>query len=202
MALIPQERHKQVCLLIGFVALAAIYGWFEYIYTPRSLEVEELTSRLEQIQDRNRRANIVALQGEAELEERLVVYERHVRRLEELIPASEEVPALLNTIAMEARRARVELGSLRPEPASPGEFYTRRSYDMAAVGEYHDVGRFLTSIASLPRIVTPVDLEIQPFSGPPPRPGVENPVVVRFRILTYVLPEAPRTIATQAEESR
>jgi len=198
MALLPQERHKQVSLLVGFLALAAIYGYFEYVYTPQKLEIENLTARVEQIQDRNRRANIAAVQGGADLEERLAVYERHVRRLEELIPESEEVPSLLNTIAIEARRARVELGSLRPEPSSPGEFYTRQSYEMAAVGEYHDVGRFLTEIASLPRIITPVDVVVERFTGTSPRPGLENPVIVQFRILTYVLPEPVRTITTDA----
>jgi type IV pilus assembly protein PilO len=200
MALIPQERHKQICLLVGFAALAIGYAFFEYWYSPRAQEIEDLEVRLEQIEDQNRRAQIIAARGGIEIEERLAVYERHVQRLEDLIPETEEVPTLLRTIATEARRTRVELGSLRPEPSSPGEFYDRQTYEMAAVGEYHDVGRFLTAVASLPRIITPLDLEVSQFAGTPPRPDVENPVVARFRIETYVLPEGQRAMEPLTDE--
>lgn len=191
MALLPTERPRQIALLVGFLALAAIYVVFEYWHTPRVQEVTELEARLEQIEDRNRRAQIVAARGGAELEERLAVYQRHIQRLEQLIPQSEEVPSLLNSIATEARRTGVDLGSLRPEPSVPGEFYNRQSYEMAAVGEYHDVARFLTAVASLPRIITPLDMEVAQHTGAAPRADVENPVVARFRIETYVLPSGP-----------
>ena len=194
MALLPQERYKQICLLVGFVALAALYGFFEYWHSPRAQEVEDLQVRLEQIEDRNRRAQIMAARGGAELEERLAIYERHVQRLEQLIPASEEVPSLLNSIATEARRHRVELGSFRPEPSSPGEFYDRQMYEWAVVGEYHDVGRFLTAVASLPRIITPMDMELEQFTGSPPSPDVQNPVRARVRIQTDVNPDGTEPI--------
>jgi type IV pilus assembly protein PilO len=105
-----------------------------------------------------------------------------------LIPHSHEVPALLNNMAMEARRTGIELALMRPEPAESGAFYTRRSYEIGVVGEYHDVGRFLTSIASLPRIVTPVDLDVAPFEGDDETLDYDAPVEARFRIVTYVLP--------------
>ncbi|MEX0843017.1 MAG: type 4a pilus biogenesis protein PilO [Gemmatimonadota bacterium] len=188
MALLPQERHKQISLLVGFLALAAIYGYFEYVYSPEANQVAELEVRLDRLEDNNRRAQIIAARGGAELEERLAVYERHVRRLEELIPQSEEVPALLNSITTAARQSRVELESFGPEPTSPGQFYNRQTYEMAATGGYHDVARFLTSIASLPRIVTPTDVDVSPFGGPSGS-GAEYPVVARFRIETYILPD-------------
>ena len=201
MALLPQERHKQIALLVGFLALAAIWAFYDYWYTPRAMEIEDLEARLEQVEDQNRRAQIVAARGGAELEERLAIYQRHVQRLEELIPETEEVPALLNSIATEARRSRIDLGSLRPEPTSPGEFYDRQSYEMAAVGEYHDIGRFLTAVASLPRIITPMDLEVEQHTGPNPRPEVENPVVARFRIETYVIPNGVSQFDLELDES-
>ena len=189
MALLPQARHKQISLLVGFLALAAIYGYFEYVHTPEVRHIEELEVRLERLEDNNRRAQIIAARGGVELEERLAVYERHVRRLEELIPQSEEVPSLLNAITTAARQSRVELESFGPEPTSPGQFYNRQTYEMAATGEYHDVARFLTRIASLPRIVTPTDVDVSPFGGPSGS-GAEFPVVARFRIETYILPDA------------
>lgn len=189
MALLPQEKHKQIALLVGFLALAGLYGYFEYLYTPEATQVEELEARLEQLEDNNRRAQLIAARGGDELEERVAVYERHVRRLEELIPRSEEVPALLNSITTEAYQSRVELGAYTPEPRSPGQFYDRHTYEASAVGEYHDIAHFLTRVASLPRIITPLDLELTPFGGDPPRHDSESPVEANFRIRTYALPD-------------
>jgi len=201
MALLPQERHKQIALLVGFLALAGMWAFYDYWYNPRVMEIEGLQARLEQVEDQNRRAQVVAARGGVELEERLAIYQRHVQRLEELIPETEEVPALLNSIATEARRSRIDLGSLRPEPSAPGEFYDRQSYELAAVGEYHDIGRFLTAVASLPRIITPMDVEVEQHTGPNPRAEVENPVVARFRIETYVIPNGVSQFDLELDES-
>jgi type IV pilus assembly protein PilO len=190
MALLPQERYKQYALLVGIAAIALGYAFFEYWYTPRAEEVERLEVRLEALQDQNRRAQVIAARGGPELEERLAVYERHLARMEELIPRRGEVPALLNTITAEANRFGVVMGSLRPEALRDEEFYTRESYQISVIGEFHQVGRFLTSIASLQRIITPVDLEIAPYTGQAPPPGIENPVTASFRIETYQAPSA------------
>lgn len=188
MALIPAEQHKRIALVVGLVALAGLYLAWEYWYTPTSERIAQLETRVTQLQDQNRRAEIIAARGGEELEERLALYEQHVQRLEQLIPAGEEVPALLNAIAMEAQRVRVRLDTWQPEPSEPGEFYSRESYEMSVIGEYHDVGRFLTAIASLPRIVTPVDLRLEYSPGASVREDVQSPVRAQFRIRTYILP--------------
>ena len=60
---------------------------------------------------------------------------------------------------------------------------------MTVVGEYHAVGRFLTEIASLSRIVTPVQVDISVYGNPAAVPDMESPVQASFRIETYVLPD-------------
>lgn len=76
-----------------------------------------------------------------------------------------------------------------PEPRTPGAYYDQTSYSMAVVGEYHDVARFLTDIASLSRIVNPIELDIQLFPQPERFPDMESPILASFRIETYVLPD-------------
>ena len=197
MALIPSEPRQRAALLVIFVGLAGMYGFWEYWYNPRKLEIERLESRLEQLEDQNRRARVLATRGVEELEERLAVFDRHLRQLETFIPRNEEVPRLLESMALEARRNNLgDLASINPEPSQPGAYYTRTSYEVSVIGPYHDVGRFLTAVASLPRIITPVDLEMTSRLGPRGR-GAANQedepgdVTARFRIETYVLPDAP-----------
>jgi type IV pilus assembly protein PilO len=132
---------------------------------------------------------VLAAQGGGDLQERLALYEAHVAQLEELIPAREEVAALVDDIGTRARIMNVDLREMQPQPREPGEHYDRTSFNMAVVGEYHNVARFLTEVASLSRIVTPVQVEVSLFDQPQQYRELQSPVVAVFRIETYVLPE-------------
>jgi type IV pilus assembly protein PilO len=190
MALLPQEPKHQKALVVIVLALGAVYAAYTYLYSPRKTELETLRTRVEGLQSTNRQAQIQAARGGQDLEERNALYERHVMQLEQLIPQTEEVPQLMRTIATEARAAGIELSALNREPDQPGEFYTRSSWSLNVFGEYDDVGRFVTSIASLPRIITPVDMELGLYAQPA---GVgldfEFPVLATFRIELYVVPD-------------
>jgi len=188
MALIPDDPKQRNALVIGILAVAGFYFFWSWWYTPFSTEVEEMSARLEQLDTENRRAQILATRGGAELEELLARYERHVSMLEALIPQSEEVSALLNDVSRVARETGVENASLRPEADEAGEFYTKESYAMEVYGEYHDIGRFLASIASLSRIITPVNLELSRFEGNRSGLDMEAPVTASLQIQTYILP--------------
>lgn len=191
MALIPDDPKQRNALVIGILAAAVFYFFWTYWYTPVRTEVDEMTARLEQLDAENRRAQIIATRGGAELEELLARYERHVGQLEALIPRSEEVPALLNDVTAVARQTGVELAVLRPEADEVGAFYTKKSYQLDLIGEYHDLGRYLASIASLPRIITPVNLEVTRFQGNQSVLDMESPLTARLQIQTYSLPSGP-----------
>jgi type IV pilus assembly protein PilO len=202
MALIPDKPTQRAALMIFVVASAVLYLFYDYWYTPQREDLNSMQARFEQLESANRRAQIVAARGSQDLIERLALYERHVVTLERLIPQSHEVPTLLNNMAMEARRSGVELSLMRPEPPEMGAYYTKRSYEIGVVGEYHDVGRFLTSVASLTRIVTPVDLDVALFEGDTDAIDLEGGISARFRVETYVLPgpgEVPADVPVTEE---
>ena len=188
MALIPDDPRQRNALLIGILVAALFYVFWSWWYTPRNTEVEEMAARLEQLDSENRRAQIIATRGGAEMEELLARYERHLTQLEGLIPQDEEVAALLNDISRVARETGVEDASLRPETDEVGEFYTKESYALEVYGEYHDIGRFLANIASLRRIITPVNLELSRYEGNREVVDMEAPVMASFQIQTYMLP--------------
>lgn len=183
----PQQRNY---MLFGLLALAAIIPFRMYILAPRQAENTELQGEVERLEVQNRRAQVIVAQGGAEgIRERLALYQRHVAKLEELIPGVEEVATLADEIASQGRFTGVEIERMVPEPRQPGAYYDRTSYEMAVIGEYHGVARFLTRIASLSRIVKPVEVDVQPYSQAQRFPEMEAPVLATFRIETYVLPD-------------
>ncbi|MBT8402428.1 MAG: type 4a pilus biogenesis protein PilO [Gemmatimonadetes bacterium] len=188
MALLPQEPRQQGALVAIVVALAGFYLFYDAMLTPANTEIADMATRLEVLESQNRTAQITATRGGADLEERTELYERHVRRLEQLIPAHEEVPQLLSDIAALARRMNVNWADVIPEADDLGTFYDKKSYSVRVEGEYHDVGRFVTAVASLPRIITPVNMDLQGLLETHSARDYQSPVQASFQIQTYVVP--------------
>lgn len=186
----PSDPKQRNALLVGVGFLLLLYPFNSFWYKKKQEELIALQARLESLDTQNRQARITSARGGGELEELMALYERHVAKLEELIPAAEEVAALIDDISDRTRIADVALNSIEPEPAETGAFYTKTSYQMAVIGEYHSVGRFLTEIASLSRIVTPVEVDISLYQQPNLYPDYVAPIIANFRIETYVLPAA------------
>ncbi len=186
----PTDPTQRNWMLGGIVMLALAVLFNQFYLPPRNEANDEVRARLESLDVQNRQAQVIIARGGVdELRRRMDQYTRHVDRLEELIPGEEEVPALLDDIQGLARSSGVDVLGLDPEPPEASGPYTRLGRQMTVVGEYHDVAAFLTSIASLPRIVTPVQVDVAIFNQPQSRPGMEFPVQATFRIETYILPE-------------
>ncbi|GMR12402.1 MAG: hypothetical protein BMS9Abin29_0591 [Gemmatimonadota bacterium] len=187
MALIPDDPKQKNALIVGLLFLVGLYLVNTYWRVDRVAEVEQEESRLEALENSNRSAEIIAARGGSALQERMAVYERHISQLEALIPLEEQVASLLNDLTLLARDLGVDLDMMRPEPSEPSDFYTKQTYSLRVIGEYHDVSRYITRVASLERIITPIDLSLSLFGTPERFREYESPVQAEFRIQTYVI---------------
>jgi type IV pilus assembly protein PilO len=192
MALPPLDPQTRRNLLLGAAVLALVsYGFYSYVYSPRVTEVDALRTRLEELQTRNSSARALTRGVGDDPEGVLAAYRRQLESVEGLIPSGEELPDLLDAISMEAQRSGVEISLIQPSGATEEQYYTRRVYDMAVLGRYHDIGEFLTRVASLPRIVTPKNLVLAPAPATGAQPAsAAEPVRLeaRFSVETYVIP--------------
>jgi Tfp pilus assembly protein PilO len=186
---IPKDQETQKRLLIGLVPLLLAFVYNYFVDSKKTTEIETLTARHQQLETVNASMRPQALTGGAELQQKLALYEQHMKRLEELIPQSEEVAQLLNSMSERAQDAAVDLALMKPEVETPGQFYNEQSYQIATVGNYHEIGRYLSMISSLSRIITPVELKITPLPQDTLRDGTPR-LKAEFRIVTYVIPPA------------
>lgn len=186
----PTDPTQRNWMLGGLAALVILVPFNMYLMAPKHEANAVIQDHLESLDIQNRQAGVILARGGGrDLEERMALYERHVARLEELIPGQEDVAVLMDEIQTRARLVGVDVQSLDPEPTEPAGPYNRTGYAMTVVGEYHAVARFLTEIASMSRIVTPVQVDIDLFPTPETHPEMESPVQMSFRIVTYVLPD-------------
>lgn len=186
MALLPQEPRDQYRFL-GVLLLLAVGGvYYLYLHRPRADELVELEARVEQIEQANELAE-TRMQNLDQVRRELELGERQFAVLERLVPAESEVPAIYEAIASESQSLGLELISVTPTDPQPDTagYFMRQNWQMEVEGEYHDIGEFLTRVASFDRIVRPEIQQVQPAretnSG-------RQLVRARFELETFVIP--------------
>ncbi len=78
------------------------------------------------------------------------------------LPSKTEVANLLNDISQTRVASSLEEELFQPQPEIPKDFYAEIPNKIVVVGNYHEVGSFVSGVAALPRIVTIDEVEIKP----------------------------------------
>lgn len=78
------------------------------------------------------------------------------------LPSDTEVPGLLEDITKKGEVSGLEIKSIDLDNEVSKEFYVELPIDIVVQGSYHDMGAFVSGVASLPRIVTLTDFTIKP----------------------------------------
>lgn len=78
------------------------------------------------------------------------------------LPTDTEVPGLLDDISKRGEDARLKFDSIKLMTEVAREFYIELPIQIKVQGTYHDMGGFVSGVASLPRIVTLHDFKIVP----------------------------------------
>lgn len=81
------------------------------------------------------------------------------------LPSDTEVPGLLEDITRTGLGSGLEFEEIKLLPEVVQQFYIELPIQISVVGAYHDLGTFVSGVASLPRIVTLHDFEIKPVSA-------------------------------------
>lgn len=185
MALLPENQDDQLKFLgvVVLLGLGAIY-WL-YWYAPRSEELALRQERLSQVRFENRRAEIRVGNLDA-LREELAVRRSALEDLQALVPSSAEVAALYDRITRVSQGLGLEMVSVSPRPMvrEEGQYFHRQRWSMVVEGGYHRIGRFLSDVASMSRLVRPAVVRIVPTPE-----GQDGSVRAELELATFVLPE-------------
>jgi type IV pilus assembly protein PilO len=195
MALLPTDPKARNYVFGGILALLAAGAYFQLLYTPHREELATVEEHVDALAAANRKAeaelargNVGALRAEA------AQSRENLELMRQLVPTSNEVPALLEQVSTAARRVGLDIGAVEPEPVIEGDEFDTYRYRITVIGDYHAVGQFLTNVGSLTRIIAPVNLRLQPMEPGAnrmrARPG-QSPLNSQIEIQTYVARTAP-----------
>lgn len=99
------------------------------------------------------------------LKDQMMEMEQSFGEMLRQLPNKTEVDALIVDISQTGLAAGLEFDLFRPGDERPSEFYSEFPISIAVRGNYHQLGEFISGIASLPRIVTTHDIKINKAQG-------------------------------------
>ena len=192
MALLPTKQRDQVMVLICAVVIALTAAYFVYVWQPKSAELTDLQAHVDTVEALNRKAKAEIAKGSiAMLKKQAEDMSKDLDVMRHLVPTSNEVPALLEQVSTAARRAGLDLAEVLPEGVLPGDDFDTYKFRIGVTGPYHKVAALLTNVASLQRIVTPMNLQVSvatPRQTAEYKPRRDEQLLdVKFEIQTYVV---------------
>ena len=206
MALLPTRQRDQVFFIIIVAALALAVVYYQYAFSPKQEELAVIETHLETLKTQNEKAKAELATGSVdELRAQALRYQQNLALMRQLVPMSNEVPALLEQVSTAARRVGLDIGTVEPEPVITGPQFDTYRYKIAVVGSYHSLGEFLTNVGSLTRIIAPINLTLaQPstaYAAAKKKNRDQSILEARFEIQTYVAKSAARCVSICASAS-
>ncbi len=192
---LTKRDQMLVSVAVMTIAMAGAYGYF--LYMPKRVQLAAIEEHVVVLDRKNDQAKKDLTNGSvARLVEQAAGYEASLKVLHQLVPTTNEVPALLENVSTAARRVGLDLASVEPMPVLIGEQFDTYRYKVSVKGGYHALAGFLTNVGSLNRIIAPVALDVKMQTAVEkkkarPKDG-ESTLDTDFQIQTYIA-HAPLT---------
>jgi type IV pilus assembly protein PilO len=190
----PLDQKGKNAIAIAVVLLMGAGAYWYYMYAPDAAAISKIAMHADTLETQNAKVQReVALGMEGKLRADAERYTTELAGLRRLVPTENEVPALLESVSNDARLVGLEVSEFKPDGVLTGNEFDMAKYAFSVIGPYHKVAEFLTTVASSPRIITPVNVAIAASAGTgerKPRPD-ESFVQVRFGVITYVAKTKP-----------
>jgi type IV pilus assembly protein PilO len=194
-------KREQTMAAVGLAAVLLAGAYWYFLYKPKAAELAVTQAHVDSLDKKNQLARADIAQGSLQkLRAQSTEYEQSLKVMRQLVPRSNEVPALLEDISTAARRVGLDLATVEPMPVLPGEQFDTYRYKLAVIGGYHPVGQFLSNVGSLNRIIAPVTMAIKlhPSTGRTKaqvKKG-ESLIDTEFQVQTYVARTTPYVAPT------
>ena len=130
-------KREQKLAGLGMVAILLAAAYWYFLYKPKAVELEAVQTHVDSLEKRNQQARADIAQGSLQkLRAQSAEYDQSLKVMRQLVPRSNEVPALLEDISTAARRVGLDLATVEPMPVLPGEQFDTYRYKLAVIGAF------------------------------------------------------------------
>lgn len=203
MAGLPTNQRDQILFAIGFIAVLGAGAYWYFVDDPArngpgglavvSAHLDTLNASNQRAKAQLARGSVASIRAEADS------LRGNLNVMRTLVPASNEMPALIEQVSNAARREHLEIAAVDPEPPIEGEMFDTYRTRLKLNGSYNQLGQVLTNIASMNRVVAPINLALAPGAAPQGK-GEPNTQYLNatFEIQTFVVRTSPPKAAKPA----
>lgn len=201
------SKRDQILVSVAVMTIALAGAYTYFVYMPKNADLGVIEEHIAGLDKKNQQAAAdLANNSIPKLQAQAKEYEASLKVLQQLVPTTNEVPALLENVSTAARRVGLDLASVEPMPVLPGEQFDTYRYKVSVKGGYHALAGFLTNVGSLNRIVAPVALNLQdasPADSKKARPKAgESTLNTDFQIQTYIAHSSAPAAVSPEEKSQ
>jgi type IV pilus assembly protein PilO len=205
-ASLTKRDQMLVAVSVLTFAIAGAYGYF--LYLPKREDLSAIQQHVDVLDKKNSQARADVANGSLQkLRIEAEQFAAELVLLRQIVPTTNEVPALLENVSTAARRVGLDLSSVEPMPVLVGEQFDTYRYKLSVTGGYHAIAAFLTNVGSLNRIIAPVALTLKPLS-PQDQKKIriqkkdESLLDSDFQIQTYIAHAPPDPAEATPEEEK
>lgn len=181
-----KNNPKQAVIFITFLCLIAAALYLNFILLPQTKEFLSLFSDVSKltVKIKNMEAGIAAIPS---FKKDIDTYRDKVDKYEKMLPAEQEVPALLNSLSSMAQSSNIKIIAITPALNQDKAVRGSKAYHeipilITAKGGFHELGRFLSGLETSERFMKVADLEIKT------NPSNAKVHDIDILILIYTLP--------------
>jgi type IV pilus assembly protein PilO len=180
------------------VTFGLIYGYTNFIYVPRAEHAKKLNADIKKesellVKGKRIAANFQTVEDD---------YGRLMQSWDiahELLPTQREMEGLLKSITLEGQSRDVSFLLFKPLDPIERPFYWENPIQIKTLSNYHDLGDFLSAVASMDRIVNINNLHLQSYK--PNKGHSEHTVQAEFTASIYIFKELGSAVPAEATDS-
>ncbi|MBU0691166.1 type 4a pilus biogenesis protein PilO [bacterium] len=190
----------QKVLLVAFLAVGGLYAYYNFVYVPRNDRIAKLEYDIEKEQQLLRKGKRIAANFQTVQDD----YARLMDSWEiaiKLLPTKQEMDGLLKTVSEKGKNRDVNFLLFRPKDPIEKPYYWEYPIQIKTLSKYHNLGSFLTDVATLDRIVNVNNVNLSSYV--PPKGRSPYTVEADFEAVIYVFKELGSPVGiTEPEEEK
>ena len=173
-----RERKTQQIVIFVILLVVILILFFRFPYKTNSDKIDTLRSRRDSLQIEVQKAEAAKIRL-PELQEKIARLEVEWERAQEMLPKEKEIPSLIQQISNSGAKAGVSFLLFKPSTVMQRINYSEIPVQIKIACGYHQLGRFLSNVGNLARIVNVPAIKITV--------GKDRAVEAELRTQTYTV---------------
>lgn len=174
------KEQQQMIVAIVLFAGAGGYSYWTYFWVPISEKIKVVKGKIESTDREIASARQTAARL-PQLRAQIQELQEKAEAVEKKLPKTKELPTLIDTLSGVARQYNLTIMNFSPGGTSVKDYFIELQYGMTIRGNYHNLAKFLTALATQERILQTRGLSLSPVSG---STGSET-VTAQFTLLAF-----------------